>query len=79
MNASFAPIGQSEASHSGDNSFWPSFTDIMMVITMIFLMATSLLVVRYWQLVAELRESLAAEQIAAQLIESSSQVNATLD
>jgi len=79
MHASFAPIGQTEASHSGENSFWPSFTDIMMVITMIFLMATSLLVVRNWQLVAELRESLAAEQIAAQLIESTSQENATLD
>jgi len=79
MHASFAPIGQTQASHSGDNSFWPSFTDIMMVITMIFLMATSLLVVRNWQLVAELRESLAAEQIAAQLIESTSQENATLD
>ena len=79
MHASFAPIGQTEAHHSGENSFWPSFTDIMMVITMIFLMATSLLVVRNWQLVAELRESLAAEQIAAQLIESTSQENATLD
>jgi len=79
MHASFAPIGQTEASHSGENSFWPSFTDIMMVITMIFLMATSLLVVRNWQLVAELRESLDAEQIAAQLIESTTQENATLD
>mgnify|MGYP002810551279 CR=1 FL=1 len=37
-----------------------------MVITMIFLMATSLLVVRNWQLVAELRESVEAEQVAVQ-------------
>ena len=79
MHVNFAPIGQAHSSHTGENSFWPSFTDIMMVITMIFLMATSLLVVRNWQLVAELRESLAAEQIAAQLIESTSQENATLD
>lgn len=79
MHANFAPIGQAEASHSGDNSFWPAFTDIMMVITMIFLMATSLLVVRNWQLVAELRESIAAEQIAAQLIETTTLENATLD
>jgi DNA repair exonuclease SbcCD ATPase subunit len=79
MHVNFAPIGQAHSPHSGENSFWPSFTDIMMVITMIFLMATSLLVVRNWQLVAELRESLAAEQIAAQLIESTSQENATLD
>ncbi len=79
MQGNFAPIGQLQTSHSGDNSFWPSFTDIMMVITMIFLMATSLLVVRNWQLVAELRESVAAEQLASQLIQSTSQVNATLE
>ena len=79
MSGNFAPIGQLQASHSGDNSFWPSFTDIMMVITMIFLMATSLLVVRNWQLVAELRESVAAEQLASQLIQSTSQENATLE
>jgi hypothetical protein len=79
VQANFAPIGQVHANHSGDNSFWPSFTDIMMVITMIFLMATSLLVVRNWQLVAELRESVAAEQLATRLIESTSQENATLE
>ncbi|MCP3689777.1 MAG: hypothetical protein GY784_15330, partial [Gammaproteobacteria bacterium] len=79
MQTNFAPIGQTQASNSGDNSFWPSFTDIMMVVTMIFLMATSLLVVRNWQLVAELQESIAAEQIAAQLIQSTSEVNLTLE
>ena len=51
----------------------------MIVVTMIFLMATSLLVVRNWQLVAELQESIAAEQIAAQIIESTSLENATLE
>jgi len=79
MLAKFAPIGQQQNSRSGDNSFWPSFTDIMMVITMIFLMATSLLVVRNWQLVAELRESIVAEQLAEQLIESTFLENATLE
>ncbi len=79
MHTDFAPIGQLQTSHTGDNSFWPSFTDIMMVITMIFLMATSLLVVRNWQLVAELQESIAAEQLAAQLIQSTSEENITLE
>ena len=46
---------------------------------MIFLMATSLLVVRNWQLVSELRESIVAEQLAAQIIESTSQENVTLE
>ena len=79
MSTHFAPIGQVQDSHAGENSFWPSFTDIMMVITMIFLMATSLLVVRNWQLVAELKESIAAEQIASQVIENTTQENATLE
>jgi len=79
MHANFAPIGQTDASQSGSDSFWPSFTDIMMVITMIFLMMTSLLVVHNWQLVAELRESIAAEQLATQMIETTTEVNATLE
>ena len=79
MDNSFAPIGNYHGGMGGENSFWPSFTDIMMVITMIFLMATGLLVVRNWQLVAELRESVAAERIASQLIESTSLENATLE
>ena len=79
MHSTFATIGQRQVSHTGDNSFWPSFTDIMMVITMIFLMTTSLLIVRNWQLVAELQESVAAEQLAAQMIESTTQVTATLE
>ena len=79
MDTGFPSIGGSHAGIGGENSFWPSFTDIMMVITMIFLMATSILVVRNWQLVTELRESIAAERIASQMIESTSQENATLE
>jgi len=79
VNTGFAPIGQSSNNHSGENSFWPSFTDIMMVITMIFLMATSLLVVRNWQLVSELKESIAAEQMASVTIQTTVQENATLE
>lgn len=79
MDSTFPQIGGSHAGIGGENSFWPSFTDIMMVVTMIFLMATSLLVVRNWQLVAELQESIAAERIAAQMIESTTQEKLTLE
>ena len=79
MDTGFPSIGGSHAGIGGENSFWPSFTDIMMVITMIFLMATSILVVRNWQLVAELQESIAAERIASQMIEYTSQENDTLE
>jgi chromosome segregation ATPase len=79
MHTGFPSIGGSHAGIGGENSFWPSFTDIMMVITMIFLMATSILVVRNWQLVSELQESVAAERIASEMIESTSLENATLE
>lgn len=79
MSQGFVQIGSGHAGIGGENSFWPSFTDVMMVITLIFLMATSILVVRNWQLVAELQESVAAERMAAQLIQSTSQENATLE
>ena len=79
MNQGFVQIGSAHGGIGGENSFWPSFTDIMMVITLIFLMATSILVVRNWQLVAELQESITAERLAAQLIESTSMENATLE
>jgi chromosome segregation ATPase len=79
VNQGFVQIGSGHAGIGGENSFWPSFTDVMMVITLIFLMATSILVVRNWQLVAELQESVAAERMAAQLIESTSLENATLE
>lgn len=79
MESTFPQIGRANAGIGGENSFWPSFTDIMMVVTMIFLMATSLLVVRNWQLVAELQESIAAERMAAQMIESTTQEKLTLE
>jgi len=79
VNQGFVQIGSGHAGIGGENSFWPSFTDVMMVITLIFLMATSILVVRNWQLVAELQESVAAERMAAQMIESTSLENATLE
>lgn len=60
-------------------SFWPSFTDIMMVVVMIFLFATSLLIVRNWNLVAELQASLEAERLAEQMIQSTTEENATLE
>jgi chromosome segregation ATPase len=77
--SAFTPIGQYQPDNDNDGSFWPSFTDIMMVVVLIFLLASSLLIVRNWQLVRELQESIAAERVAAEMIESTSQENATLE
>ncbi len=78
--SAFTPLGpHSLESDSESGSFWPSFTDIMMVIVMIFLFATSLLIIRNWNLVAELQASLEAKKRADQMIQSTSQENATLE
>jgi len=61
------------------DSFWPSFTDIMMVVVMIFLLTSTILMVRNWELIDQLRNSLLAEQQASKMIESTSQENATLE
>ncbi|MBL7003291.1 MAG: hypothetical protein ISR69_04625 [Gammaproteobacteria bacterium] len=75
--SSFAPIGCQ--SHTDNSSFWPSFTDIMMVVVMIFLFATSILIVRNYYLVAELQDSLEAEKLAEQKIETTTLENVTLE
>jgi chromosome segregation ATPase len=77
--SNFPTIGPHSLEAENDGSFWPSFTDIMMVVVMIFLLATSLLIVRNWQLVAELQQSIEAEKLASEMIESTSQENATLE
>jgi len=60
-------------------NFWPSFTDIMTVVVMIFLLTSTVLMVRNWELIDQLRESMMAEQQASEMILSTSQENATLE
>ncbi|MGB5637554.1 MAG: hypothetical protein WBM59_01745 [Sedimenticolaceae bacterium] len=47
--------------------FWPSFTDIMTVVVMIFLISMVVLLVRNMELVNQLRATMEAERIAAEL------------
>ena len=49
-----------------EESFWPSFTDVMMVITMIFLIVTVAVVLTNTRLLDDLRHSVKAEQSAQQ-------------
>ncbi|MDQ6954940.1 MAG: hypothetical protein Q9M20_05800 [Mariprofundaceae bacterium] len=62
----------------GDEGFWPSFTDIMTVILMIFLLAMLTLLIRNMDLVKQLRASLQAEQQASTDLASSSSQNTSL-
>lgn len=77
--SAFSPIGPHTLESDNGDSFWPSFTDIMMVVVLIFLLATSLLIVRNYRLVAELQHSVEAEKMAAMVIETTTQENATLE
>jgi len=51
-------------------SFWPSFTDIMMVVVMIFMIAMVVLLLRNIELVNQLRSTMTAEREAMELARS---------
>ena len=51
----------------------------MTVVVMIFLITSSLLMVRNWELIEQLRQSMMAEEIASQQIRNTSEENATLE
>ncbi len=66
--------------HAGEmnESFWPSFTDVMMVIVMIFIMASLVMVIKNWELVSELRATIQAEQQAQMVMQTTATTNRTL-
>jgi len=55
--------------HATDSAedFWPSFTDIMTVIVMIFLLAAVVMLLRNHELVSQLRRTMEAERTASEL------------
>ena len=76
MNEEFVDLRRN---HLSSESFWPSFTDIMMVVVMIFLLTSMILMVKNWELLDQLRNSMAAEEQAEKIIHDTSQENATLE
>lgn len=71
MNEGFIDLRQNHAAHMVEESFWPSFTDIMTVVVMIFLIATSILIVKNWELVDELQTRIEVEQKISQRLKAS--------
>ncbi len=61
MDQGFVDLRQNHRETGLGQSFWPSFTDIMTVVVMIFLLTSLMLIVRNWELISELRASLEAE------------------
>jgi len=63
---------------ASDDGFWPSFTDIMMVIVLIFLLAMLTLLLKNMDLVHQLRSSLDAERAATAQVHSTTDINTQL-
>lgn len=74
MNADgFVDLRLNAHGEGGDDSFWPSFADIMMVTVMIFLLAMVILLVRNIELVQQIRATMEAERHASELARSTSE------
>mgnify|MGYP000485303836 CR=1 FL=1 len=79
MDEGFVDLRYRGDAGNGNDSFWPSFTDIMMVVVMIFMLASTFLMVRNWDLVRELRATIEAEREAEALARSMTETSATLE
>ncbi len=79
MDQGFVDLRQNRDAERAGDHFWPTFTDIMTVIVMVFLLASIVLVVRNWQLVEDLRKSMEAERQAWEHLQSKRQENQTLE
>lgn len=74
----FADLRLNHTGGQQDESFWPSFTDIMMVVVMIFLISSATLILRNTELIRQITESEQAEKLAAEIAEDSLAQNLTL-
>jgi len=63
----FVDLRLNRQENQGNESFWPSFTDIMTVIVMIFLISMVVVLLRNMELVKEIRATLEAEREAMEL------------
>jgi len=79
MDEGFIDLRQHAETGISHVSFWPSFTDIMMVVVVIFMMASSLLILRNMDLVRDLRATIDAQHNAEEAARSASETSATLE
>ncbi len=69
----FVDLRLNRRENRGNESFWPSFTDIMTVVVMIFLISMVVVLLRNMELVKELRATLEAEREAMELARTAGQ------
>ncbi|PID44774.1 MAG: hypothetical protein CSB48_00715 [Proteobacteria bacterium] len=79
MNGNFPDYHNFPERDKGEESFWPSFTDIMMVITMVFLLVTVVVISNNWKLVTDLQASMEAQRLAAEQALDKEAKNHTLE
>jgi chromosome segregation ATPase len=79
MQQGFIDLRRNTTAEAGADSFWPSFTDIMMVVVMIFMIASVVLMLRNWELVRTLRDTIESERQAEALALSMTETSATLE
>ena len=80
MSFDFPGANTSFENHNvSEESFWPSFTDIMMVIVMVFLLITVSVIINNYHLVENLKVSMQAEQLSASIAEDTQVENTTLE
>lgn len=79
MSWGFVDLRQNQGASTSGDHFWPSFTDIMTVIVMIFMLASVVLVIKNWELLENLRQSIEAEQEVSESLRIESEENATLE
>lgn len=66
MYQGFIDLRQNQPRAWTPENFWPSFTDIMMVVTMIFMLVATVLMVHHWRMSQNLAASTAAQAAAEQ-------------
>ena len=62
-----------------EEGFWPSFTDIMMVIVMVFLLVTVAVILNNWTLISDLKTSIEAQKLASTLADNRQEKNLSLE
>ena len=63
----------------GEENFWPSFADMMMVIVMIFLMIMVAVLVKNWDLVEQLKAAMISEQQTKEEVKVKTSENMVLE
>ncbi len=79
MDNGFVDLRLNHHAAQAEEGFWPSFTDIMTVILMIFMLAMVVLLIRNMELLDQLRSTMAAEQEAMELVKTTGEENQTLE